>query len=46
MSWSAYFFTGVIESGGRFIARWHGEYVGAYDTWAEANTALKQARRG
>ena len=45
MSYGAYFFTGVIESGGRFTARWDGEYIGTYDTWAEANSALKKAMR-
>ena len=45
MSWGAYFFTGVTESGGKFTARWDGDYIGTYDTWVEANAALKQAMR-
>ena len=46
MSYASYFFTGVVRSGDKFIARWDGEYVGTYETWAEANAALKQKMRG
>lgn len=45
MSYSSYFFTGVIPSGDRFVARWDGEFIGAFDTWLEANNAIKQAMR-
>lgn len=45
MSYSQYFFTGVVESGGRYIGRYDGEFVGAFDTWAEANAAVKARSR-
>ena len=45
MSYSSYFFTGVIHSGNTFVARWDGEYIGSYPTWSEANAALKAATR-
>ena len=46
MSYDNYFFTGVIKSGSRFIARYDGEWVGSYLTWKEANDALKERMRG
>jgi hypothetical protein len=45
MSYDIYFFTGVIASGTRFIARYDGEFVGAFDTWKDANDALKKRIR-
>jgi hypothetical protein len=45
MSYSSYFFTGVIKSGGRYIGRYDGEYVGTFDTWGQANAAVKARSR-
>jgi hypothetical protein len=46
MSYSAYFGTGVTQSGAKFVARYDGEYLGTFDTWREANDACKaRARR-
>jgi hypothetical protein len=45
MSYSSYFFTGVIKSGDTYIGRYDGEYVGSYYTWAEANAAVKARSR-
>lgn len=45
MSYDIYFFTGVIKSGNTFVARYDGEFVGSFKTWAEANAALKDASR-
>ena len=45
MNYDSYFFTGVIASGTRFIARYDGEFVGAFDTWKEANDAIKMWSR-
>ena len=45
MSYDKYFFTGVIKSGDTFYARYNGEFVGSFKTWAEANAALKAYSR-
>jgi hypothetical protein len=45
MAYSRYFFTGVVNSGESYIARYDGEFVGSFTTWAEANTAVKARSR-
>lgn len=45
MSYSRYFYTGVVPSGDKFLAWYDGECVGTYYTWAEANAAIKKAQR-
>jgi hypothetical protein len=45
MSYASYFFTGVIKSGGKYIGRYDGEFVGSFGTWVEANAAVKARSR-
>lgn len=45
MAYNRYFETGVTRSGLRYVARYDGEYVGTFTTWAEANAALKAYSR-
>ena len=45
MSYTSYFFTGVIKSGDSYIGRYDGEFVGSFKTWKEANDAVKAASR-
>ena len=45
MPYDRYFQTGITRSGEKFVARYDGEYVGTYPTWAAANAALKAYSR-
>lgn len=45
MSYGNWFVTGVIESGGLFIARYDGEFVGEYVTRKAAKRALNRYAR-
>jgi hypothetical protein len=45
MSYASYFFTGVVKSGDKYIGRYDGEFVGSFDTWGEANAAVKARSR-
>ena len=41
MSYDQYFETGVTRSGARYVARWDGEYCGAYETPDKARKAIE-----
>ena len=38
-------YTGVTVSGDKFIAKFWGDSLGTFDTWAEANAAVIERRR-
>lgn len=45
MSYDSYFETGISRDGARYVARYDGEFVGAYDTQEQAKRALALYRR-
>ena len=42
MSYETYFFTGILEDRGEYVARYDGEYIGKYATHKDAKIALNQ----